>query len=672
MPFRFSRFASGCFMLSVATALFILGLSPKAAYAQAENGATFTPLYLFGSSGSTDAQNPYGAPVSGADGDYYGTTYIGGAYDGGAVYKISPSGAETVIYSFGAADANGYSPYSPLTLGPNGNFYGTTMNGGANYSGTVFMITPNGTETVLHSFAKSTDGYLVESGLVLGSDGNFYGTAAEGGTYGDGTVFRMTPSGVFTTLNNFSGTDGSNPYFALVQGSDGNFYGTTSVGGTHNLGTIFKITPTGEMTTLYSFSGTDGQEPYCRLISGPDGELYGTTSFAGAGGTGTIFKITLSGSLTTLYSFSPYSNSNADGAYPLQGLYLGSDGNFYGATTYGGTNDTGTVFQITPSGTLTTLYNFSADDGGGNSDGSRPQLNGFSEGSDGTLYGTCDSGGINNQGTFFEMTVPSLSDATRFDFNKDGHSDLVWYNTGTGGVSVWDMNDQTVLSYGATFAALAPSSGWLPVATPDINDDGSPDLLWWNSRTGELSFWTLNNTNVTQFYSDFATVSDTDWKPMAAADVTGSTWELVFQNTATGALSAWDMNGQTVTKYGPTLATLGAGTPYQVVGAPDMDGDGKSDLLFWNDQTGGVSYWSCNLAASQVLAYHPDFTSLSDTSWHLVGSEDTNGDGHPDLLWWNKNTGEVSRWLLNGTTVTQYGGDSAKVPDTTWQPTAIR
>lgn len=182
----------------------------------------------------------------------------------------------------------------------------------------------------------------------------------------------------------------------------------------------------------------------------------------------------------------------------------------------------------------------------------------------------------------------------------------------------------------------------------------------------------MQNTTVLNYGGDFATLADTDWKPVATADVTGTAWELIFQNSATGAISAWDMDGEKVVSYGPTLASLGASSPWQVVGAPDLNGDGKSDLLLWNSGTGAVSWWGCDLASAKVNSYNGSFAQVPDTSWHLVGSEDTNGDGHPDLIWWNAATGAESRWLLNGATVTNYGGTSVQVQDTAWQPTAIR
>jgi len=328
-------------------------------------GGTLTTLYQFCSQGGnycTDGANPYAGLVQGSDGNFYGTTVAGGTgCDGdGTVFKITPSGALTTIYSFCRANGNGYRPYSGLVQGSDGNFYGTTF-----YGSTVFKITPDGIVTRLYTFCSQqncTDGDFASAGLVQGSDGNFYGTTTQGGDYGVGTAFKITPSGALTTLQSFNGTYGAAPYAGLVQGTDGNFYGTTSSGGANgNYGTVFIITPNGALTTLYSFCSqagcTDGQNPYAAgLVQGTDGNFYGTTENGGitacnqGSGCGTIFKITPSGALTTLYSF----GSQGDGLFPLAGVVQGTDGNFYGNTLNGGADNSnhGTVFALSGPGKL--------------------------------------------------------------------------------------------------------------------------------------------------------------------------------------------------------------------------------------------------------------------------------------------------------------------------------
>jgi uncharacterized repeat protein (TIGR03803 family) len=303
----------------------------------------------------------------------------------------------TTLYSFAGSDDGGY-PVAGLVQGSDGNFYGPTSAGGGHNLGTVFKITPSGTLTTLYSFAGS-DGEFPFAGLVQGSDGNFYGTTEQGGANDQGTVFKITPSGTLTTLYSFAGSGGAFPYGGLVQGSDGNFYGTTSGGGANNEGTVFKITPSGTLTTLYSFAGSDdGGYPVAGLVQGSDGNFYGTTVVGGANSDGTVFKITPSGALTTLYTF-----AGSDGAYPYGGLVQGSDGNFYGMNQYGGAGQScfsgcGTVFKITPSGTLTTLYSFRG------SDGANP-LAGLVQGSDGNFYGTTYGGGAHDAGTVFRLGV---------------------------------------------------------------------------------------------------------------------------------------------------------------------------------------------------------------------------------------------------------------------------
>jgi uncharacterized protein (TIGR03437 family) len=244
---------------------------------------------------TTDGAVPYAGVVQGTDGSFYGTTTQGGASMKGTVFKIAPGGTLTTLYSFGSTAADGASPFGGLVQATDGNFYGTTQVGGASGFGTVFKITPAGTLTILHSFSL-TDGSAPYSRLIQAADGNLYGTASQGGTYISGTVFKITLSGTLTTVYNFGSTfgstDGSGPYSALVQATDGNFYGTTLVGGTNGAGTVFKLTPTGMLTTLHSFVTTDGSEP-AGLVQAADGNLYGTTRGGGTNNNGTFFKLAL-------------------------------------------------------------------------------------------------------------------------------------------------------------------------------------------------------------------------------------------------------------------------------------------------------------------------------------------------------------------------------------------
>jgi uncharacterized repeat protein (TIGR03803 family) len=254
--------------------------------------------------------------------------------------------------------ANGSEPMAPLVKGRDGNLYGTTVGGGVGGSGTVFKITPAGILTTLYVF-NGNNGFGPYGGLVQAADGNFYGT-----TYISGTVFEMTPQGVLTTLYYFNNGYGSDfgPTGSLVQATDGNFYGIGANDDDGGTLFMFKITPGGTLTALHSFSLADGI-PSAGLIQGTDGDFYGTTFLGGPNGGGTVFKITPGGTLTTLHGF-----KSVDGSSPAGALIQGTDGNFYGTTSLGGAGGAytafGTVFKITPQGTLTTLHNFSGLDGG--------------------------------------------------------------------------------------------------------------------------------------------------------------------------------------------------------------------------------------------------------------------------------------------------------------------
>ena len=232
--------------------------------------------------------------------------------------------------------------------GTDGNFYGTTEAGGTNAAGTVFKITSEGTLTTLWQFGSNvTNGINPFAALVQGSDSNFYGTTFASGINGSGTVFKVTSEGTLTTLCELGSgsTNGVGSYGALVQGGDGNFYGTTEMGGTNNAGTVFRVTSEGTLTTLWQFGGsiTNGGAPFAALVQGSDGNFYGTTFASGISGSGTVFRVSSSGVLTTLWQFG---GGITNGSRPVSGLVQGSSGDFYGTTLDGGMDNSGTVFRI--------------------------------------------------------------------------------------------------------------------------------------------------------------------------------------------------------------------------------------------------------------------------------------------------------------------------------------
>lgn len=382
--------------------------------------STLTNLYSF--TGGPDGANP-NALVPGANGLFYGTTQNGGTNGYGTIFQLqlAANGTPTNLYSFtGAGD--GAFPVAGLVPGADGNFYGSASVGGTGGDwGTIFKITPGGTFSSIYSFTGVADGGFPYAELVQGTDGNFYGTTLEGGiSKGWGTVFEITPDGLLNSLHSFTGgADGGSPEAALVQGVDGRLYGTTSEGGTGS-GTVFAISTNGALVTLYSFTGvSDGGFPYAGVIQAGDRNLYGTTAYGGQYGNGTIFKITTNGALTTLYSFT----GGSDGSSPVAALIQASDGNLYGTTAYGGGayGDDGTVFQITTNGTLTTLGWFNG------ANGANPQAP-LVEGMDDNLYGVAQNGGPSDNGVIFRLTVTSLvpTPALKATLLPNGTIALAW------------------------------------------------------------------------------------------------------------------------------------------------------------------------------------------------------------------------------------------------------
>jgi uncharacterized repeat protein (TIGR03803 family) len=352
----------------------------------------------------TDGHYLQSAPILGRDGNLYGTTQYGGLNDYGAVYNLT-AGTESVVASFSAGTAS-QEPIGALLQAADGNFYGTTYSGGTNNRGTVFKLAADHTITTLWNFGSGADGQFPYGALVQASDGKFYGTTASGGTTGYGTVFRLTPGGVESVLwNSSGGTDGWTPKGALVIGSDGNLYGTTSLGGTDGVGAIIRVTFAGIETVIWNFSDAiEGRLPAPNLITGSDGNIYGTTEVGGASEGGTLFRFTLAGALSVVWAF----GAGTDGNSPWTGVTQGSDGNFYGTTVGGGTIKTcgagydfgcGTIFRVTPAGQETVLWDFGF---GGNG----AQVNPLSlvQSTDGSFFGVTSSGGPPAGGTIYQLT----------------------------------------------------------------------------------------------------------------------------------------------------------------------------------------------------------------------------------------------------------------------------
>ncbi|HEY6765195.1 MAG TPA: choice-of-anchor tandem repeat GloVer-containing protein [Candidatus Sulfotelmatobacter sp.] len=345
---------------------------------------------------------PTNTPVQGLDGNLYGAFNSGFGEDG--IYSLTPNGTMTNVQTFSDYEYIG-GALIPL---PSGSFYGTTVQGGANSAGTIFTITPGGVFTLLHTFSTNDNHGSFPGQLILATSGNFYGYTASGGVAGNGTIFSITPAGSLRTVFTFDDTNGGAAN-SLIQGSDGNFYGTTYLGGADNLGTVFNLTPSGVLTTLHSFSGSDGSGPYGGLTQENDGNFYGVTIWGGdltcnpATGCGSIFKITTAGSLTTLHNF-----EIDDGLNPYSALVQGNDGNLYGTTFYGGTDRQGTIFEITTGGTFTQLHSFDPNFEDGGNPISAPLQD-----TNGSFYGTTQFGGNYNAGVAYRLSVPGLGPFVR-------------------------------------------------------------------------------------------------------------------------------------------------------------------------------------------------------------------------------------------------------------------
>jgi uncharacterized repeat protein (TIGR03803 family) len=337
---------------------------------------TFTTLIEF--NGSNGA-HPLGELTQGRDGNLYGVTPLGGGQGAGEVFRLTPSGTFTIIHKFNTAD--GKQPNPGLVLGPDGNFYGTTEYGAnpncGNGCGTIFRVSPTGQFSTLYQFTRGNDGGNAFSGLTMGRDGSFYGTTLDGGSGTWGTVYRWTNNGTLTTVHSFSGPDGELP-LELAIGSDGNLYGLAQSDFVSNVGNVFRINRSGNFTKLHEFGDGFGGYPIGPLVLAQDTNLYGVTDTGTDIVSGALYKISPSGIYTFISELSQINPTAPT---------IGADGNFY--VGLGGFLDTnGLLEQVTPAGVETPLHTFSPTD---------RQIGKLFLHSNGTLYGTTQLGGANSQ-----------------------------------------------------------------------------------------------------------------------------------------------------------------------------------------------------------------------------------------------------------------------------------
>ena len=393
-----------------------------------------------------------------AAGNFYAMTTYGAQGGGGAAIKVTPTGTITPLAALSTIE--GSDLYGEFVNGPGGLLYGFTAGSGG---GRFFSMTPAGVLTLLAS-ASTVGSSSIYGSPVLADDGNFYGLTRFGGIDNNGTIFRVTPAGIITRVFTFNATTGTHPNGSLIKGIDGALYGMTSESGANYAGTVFKFTTAGVFTKLVDFNfNTTGAYPQEDLIEGSDGNFYGLATTGGTNGVGTVFKMTPAGVLTKLADF----ESVSTGKYPDGSLVEASDGNFYGLTSEGGAGGAGTVFRMTPAGVLTKLADFDSATSG------KKPLGSLVEGSPGTLYGTASGGGVGDNGTIFKVLIgvppPSNTAPTAIALSPSHISENNAANATVGTLTATDSNLADTHTF--TFAGGADDAAFtITGATLSIND----------------------------------------------------------------------------------------------------------------------------------------------------------------------------------------------------------
>lgn len=571
-------------------------------------------------SGTADGAQPRAGLIQATDGDFYGTTSAGGFAGLGTIFKITRTGTFTTLHHF-AGGSDGAQPYASLLQATDGNFYGTTVAGGAANRGTVFRMTPAGIVTVLWAFGQTlNDGRSPYAGLIQARDGNFYGATSAGGN-GFGTIFRMTPSGALTVLYAATGLpEGGNPMATLLEASDGNLYGTFAFGGGSPLccGTAFKLTTSGVLTIIHYFGLSGVASPGTQLVEGSDGYLYGTSGsgfYHGVGWSPRIYRMSLTGDVEAI----PMSIG-----YPLSALTKGPDGAFYAT---GGYSDFGMLFRITASGSFTVLHVF----GGPPLDGTNP-LGELTLGTDGNLYGTTPVGGWSDDGVVFRVVDPTRSvdsagASLAADFDGDRKTDLVVFRPTTG---------EWFIRYSASSYANSTSYQWgLPGDVPlaaDFDGDRKTDLTVYRPTTGT---WYIRYSSSNYSYDNWTSYQ---WGlpgdiPLAADfDGDGKTDLAVYRPE----IGTWFVRFSSSNYSYATWTSYQWGLPGDVPLAADLDGDRKSDLTVYRPSTGE---WFVRFSSSNY-----SYANWTSYQWGLPGdvplAADFDGDGKTDLSVWRPGSRE--------------------------------
>jgi uncharacterized repeat protein (TIGR03803 family) len=439
---------------------------------------------------------PVGALIQATDGNYYGANSGGGAHYSGDVFRVTPTGEITAIYSFCSQPncADGTDPIWGPVLGSDGNLYGLTESGGSyagstSGSGTFYKLTLGGELTTLYTFCSATpctDGQF-PNGIVLGQNGNFYGTAYTGGQFNQGDVFEITPTGKLTVLHSFCSlahcADGYNPIYPPIQGSNGNIYGTTLYDGQNSSGVLYELTSSGDYQVLHNFcysSPCEGGGQPNMITAGANGNVFGTALYGGTLGNGTAFAITSTNQYRVIANFDYLRGG------PSAGMAQASDGNLYGTTVGPGSGQSGgTIFEVTPEGRYTDFYMF----GECSVNGYRPDTT-LLQGTDGILYGTTSYGGngTNGDGCAGYGTMFSLSNGlnplveTVPTGGSVGQSVIVLGNNLTGSTSVtfhgveakFTVESDTYIK--ATVPAGA-TTGVVSVVTPSGTLNSNPQFV---------------------------------------------------------------------------------------------------------------------------------------------------------------------------------------------------